>query len=394
MEHPTITIGGSVMSLIEEKAVECVFDLEPQQGEGASAMRRKLAAWLRYKSPAVQGDSSMLKHRAAKFVSAIALVFSVGLMVPAVSMAATPLGSGPNDALAPTGTTQHLNVGQEHWYAFHSDGADRDNNPSQVFIQMNAQPAGSARFNVWSTERLLARQVSDDPNKDAPPVGEGTRVAFKDGDNTLFRYNGALVWGAGFKKPVTYYVQVQQTGSQPSNYQLSITGDAVTFPTAAPMTTASSASSESPAPVVLPATGTMQAGSSMSTALVPSGAQMTLKPDQQQWYKVQVPGTRDDTARPTILAELTAQPAGAAKFTVWTADRLQARAISADPNKDAPAIGAGTEQTYKNGDNTLSRFNGDLVWKGDARDATTYYIVVEPTGSASVDYRLSTTFTQ
>jgi hypothetical protein len=386
--------GGSVMSPFQFKVMEDVLGPEPKQGDPVSAVHRKLTAWLRYKSPSIQEGSSMFKHGAAKFVSAMALVCSVGLMVPAVSMASAPSGSGPNDALAPTGTTQHLNVGQEHWYAFHSDGADRDNNPSQVFIQMNAQPAGSARFNVWSTERLLARQVSDDPHKDAPAVGEGTRVAFKDGDNTLLRYNGALVWGAGFKEPVTYYVQVQQTGSQPSNYQLSITGDAVTFPTAVQTTTASSASSESPAPVVLPATGTMQAGSSMSTALVPTGAPMTLKSGQQQWYRVQVPGTRDDAARPAILATLKAQQPGAAKFTVWTADRLHTRATSDDPNKDAPAIGSGTVQNYKDGANTLSRFNGDLVWKGDARDAATYYIVVEPTGSAPVDYQLSTTFTQ
>jgi hypothetical protein len=132
----------------------------------------------------------------------------------------------------------------------------------------------------------------------------------------------------------------------------------------------------------------------MSAALVPAGTEMTLKSGQQQWYRVQVPGTRDDEARPTILATLKAQPTGAAKFTVWTADRLHTRAISDDPNKDAPAIGSGTVQKYTDGANTLSRFNGDLVWKGDARDATTYYIVVEPTGSASVDYQLSTTFTQ
>lgn len=352
-----------------------------------------------------KGGISMFKSVFQRLALVLALVVVLGLMAPAAAaLADTPTGGGgPGDALAPTNTMQHLNVGQERWYAFHSDGADRDNTPSQVFIMLNAQPGGSARFNVWSTERLLARQVSSNPNKDAPAVGEGTQVAFKDGDNTLYRYNGALVWGAGFMHPVTYYVQVQQTGSQPTDYRLSITGDAVTFPTAtqnvqlAANTNSAPAASANNAPLTLPATGNQAspqespAGSSLDTAMGANGRLMSVKPGQQQWYKISVPGTSDSDAHPYVIADLKALAGGGARFTVWTTERLRAWAVSSNPNKDAPAVGVGAVETYKDGDTTLERYGGDLIWRGDAKNVVTYYILVEPTGSQPAQYQLFTT---
>jgi hypothetical protein len=345
----------------------------------------------------------MFKSQIQQGVSALAMIAVLSLMGPAAALADTPTGSGPSDALAPTNTMQHLNVGQERWYAFHSDGADRQNKPSQVFIMMKAQPDGGARFNIWSTERMLARQVSSDPNKDAPPVGEGTRVPFKDGDDTLYRYNGALVWGAGFMQPVTYYIQVQQTGSQPADYQLTVTGDAVTFPTAtqnanlAANTNSVPAASANNAPLTLPATGNQAApqespaGSSLDAAMSANGRLMSVRPGQQQWYKISAPGTSDSEAHPYVLADLKTLSGGGARFTVWTAERLHERAISSNPDKDAPALGVGSVETYKDGDTTLTRNGGDLIWRGDAKHAVTYYILVEPTGSQPAQYQLFTT---
>lgn len=345
----------------------------------------------------------MFKSRFRRVVSALALIAVLCLMGPAAALADTPTGTGPSDALAPTNTMQHLNVGQERWYAFHTDGADRQNNPSQVFVMLNAQPNGSARFNIWSTERMLARQVSSDPNKDAPPVGEGTQVSFKDGDNTLYRYNGALVWGAGFMHPATYYIQVQQTGSQPADYQLSVTGDAVTFPTAtqnvqlAANTNPAPAASASKAPLTLPATGNQASpqespsGSSLETAMSANGRLMNIRPGQQQWYKISVPGNSDTDLHPYVLTDLKTLSGGGARFTVWTAERLRERTVASNPDKDAPPLGVGVVETYKDGDTTLTRNSGDLIWRGDARNATTYYILVEPTGSQPAQYQLFTT---
>lgn len=349
----------------------------------------------------------MFKHKVQMMAFGLALVTAFSLTAPAVTMAQAPIGSGPNDALAPVSATQHLNVGQERWYAFHSAGADRDNNPSKVLIQLTAQPDGSAQFNIWSMERLRARAISTDPNKDAPAVGQGTKESYKDGDTTLYRFNGALVWDGGFMEPTTYYVQVQQVGSQPSDYQLSITGDAVTFPTATPSvylasSTTSSAAARAninTAPLVLPATGNQAApaaapaGSSLNTAvsaISASGRLMTIKPGAEQWFKISVPGTSDSDVHPYVFADLKNVSGGGANFEVWTPERLQARAISSDPNKDAPMVGAGTMETFKDGDNTVARYGGDMIWRGDAKNALTYYIVVKATGSQPAQYQLTT----
>jgi len=332
----------------------------------------------------------MFKHRHYKFVLALVLVLAVGFMTPAAGLAGAPTGTGPNDAMAPTGTYQHLNLGQEQWYVFYAAG--QQGSPAQALVTLLAQPDGSARFSIWNDNLLAKRATASNPNKDAPPLGQGTKQTYQSGDATLERFNGALAWMGGFTQPGKYYVQVQQSGLRPTDYLLNITGNALTFPTAMQATVGTLTSSASPAPEVLPATGTLQAGTSLSTAMIPTGAPMTVKPGQAHWYVIKVPGNHD--AHPTILTELRAQPQGAAKFTVWTADRLRTRASSTNPNKDAPPLGVGLVQTYKDGANTLSRFGGNPIWKGDGRDAATYYIVVEATGAVPADYQLLTTFTQ
>jgi hypothetical protein len=344
----------------------------------------------------------MVKNRFRQLAVAVALVAIVSAIVPAVGQAAGPGGTGPDDALAPGAGTQHLNVGQDLWYAFSTAGLDRNNNPSKVLVRMSVQPAGSATFFIWDRQRLAARAISTNPNQDDPPVGQGTILTTKDGDNTVARYNGDLIWTNAFQAPTTYYVQVRQTGSQPSDYTLSITGDAVSFPAAAaPVQLAASnpgqaaGATASSAPLILPATGNQPAaGSGPDTALPATGQPMTVKPGQQIWYKIQFPGTSDSTVHPVVFAELVGDPGTGINFDVWTAERLRARAVSDNPDKDAPPVGMGTVLNYKSGDKTLARYGGNLIWKGDAKDAGTYYFVVQTSGQTPVQYQLYTTLQQ
>lgn len=343
----------------------------------------------------------MFKRQFRLLAFVVALLSITGLMVPAVGMAAGPTGMGPGDALAPAGVAQHLNPGQTTWYVFSTAGKDADNSPSNVLVRLHAQPAGSAAFNIWSQGRLQARPAADNPDKDEPPVGQGTIQFTKDGDATVARYGGDLIWSDAFLVPTTYYVEVRQTGAQPSDYTLSITGDAVSFPTAAPQVklaantnSARTNSAANQAPLVLPATGQAAAGSQMNTALMATGQTMTLKPGQQQWYRVDVPGTRDDNAHPKVLAELVSTSGNRPNFVVWTPDRLRARDLADNPDRDAPPVGRGMLLQYADGAATLSRYGGDLIWQGDASKAATYYIVVESSGQTPAQYQLHVTTQQ
>ena len=46
--------------------------------------------------------------------------------------------------------------------------------------------------------------------------------------------------------------------------------------------------------------------------------------------------------------------------------------------------------TYQDGSQTLERENGNLTWSGDASYGGTFYIVVESTSSAPIQYALNT----
>src|SRR5512136_2643655 len=131
----------------------------------------------------------MFKKQLSRFALMAALVTTLGVMAPSLGQAAGPTGTGPDDAMAPTGTMEHLNVGQSRWYAFSSAGKDRNGDPSHVLITLYAQPDGSAGFNIWTPERLAERAASTNPNKDAPPVGVGAKVEYTRNDNTRDLFN-------------------------------------------------------------------------------------------------------------------------------------------------------------------------------------------------------------
>ena len=156
----------------------------------------------------------------------VALVLLVGLMTPALSLAA---GSTPNAPLAVSAQSRRLEVGGQDWYAFTTAGKDSNNNPSHVLITLNATPDGSATFKVWTAEGLREK-ATEDPGKPVYAMGEGTTAQYQDGGKTLERYGGDLVWYNGFNVGGTFYVQVAQTGSTASDYLLTIAGDNVSFP--------------------------------------------------------------------------------------------------------------------------------------------------------------------
>jgi hypothetical protein len=330
----------------------------------------------------------MFKQQISRFAMVAALVTSIGFMAPAMALAAGPTGVGPNDAIAPSPNWQHLNIGQSRWYAFTSEGKDKNGDPSHVLITMYAQPGGSAGFNLWTPERLRERAAAtDDPDKYVSPVGVGRAVDIsKNDDQSRFAFNHALVWAGGFDVKSTLLVEVYQTGSQASDYLLSITGDEVTFPT--------SGTASQPAQAMAPAAqAALAGGSSPNNAAAPSPNWQHLNIGQSRWYAFTSDG-KDKNGDPShVLITMYAQPGGSAGFNIWTAERLRERAASDDPNKDAPPVGVGApvQMTNSNGDVTETLFNHALVWAGGFDSRQTYLIEVYQTGSQPSDYLLSIT---
>jgi hypothetical protein len=334
----------------------------------------------------------MFKKQLNRFALVAALVTTLGLMAPTIGLAAGPTGTGPNDAMAPTGTIEHLNAGQSRWYVFHSAGKDKNGDPSHVLITLFAQPDGSAGFNVWTKERLAEHLTAANPDKDAPPVGEGTKLQLNSADNPNPKYlfNGALIWAEGFVFPSTYLVEVYTTGSQASDYTLTITGDAVTFPTS--VTTSQRDQASTPAMQAALA-GMPSGGTGPDNALAPSPDWQHLNVGQSRWYAFSSAG-KDKNGDPShVLITLFAQPDGSAGFNVWTKERLAEHAVADNPDKDAPPIGEGTKLQFSSPDNPNTKygFNGALIWAGGINEAGTYFVEVYQTGTQASDYQLSIT---
>lgn len=331
------------------------------------------------------------------FVAAMVMV--LGLLTPAFTLAAGAPGSGPDSALAPSAMTVHLNSGQQQWYIFHTDGADADGNPSNVSVMLTASPAGSATFNIWTPAEINQMSFNDFDHP-VKPVGSGTVQTFKSGDETLTRYGGALLWVDRPKAGGTFYVQVNAVGN--TDYQLSISGSSLSFPTqyvqampqaqpqqlgprTLPLTGNAAAPQAAPAqaPQAAPA-----AGISPSTALAISGRTMTLLPGQQQWFRFSFGGDGNKDDNPQVTVHMSTD-GGNASFLVWTPERLS-DFNTASSDQKVSAVGMGTQITSKDSDgNRVIQYGGDLFWVGSGRVGGTYYVVVQSHSGEPIHYTLN-----
>jgi hypothetical protein len=269
-------------------------------------------------------------------------------------------GTGPADALTPTGEWMPLAVGQQDWYAFDYDGGD-----TAVLVRMGTSPSGSATFTVWTPENVRQWVAGEKPT----PIGSGA---------TSDLFGSDLIWTGSFSFPGTYYIRVEQTGGSPGFYALSVSGKGVSFPPAKVETAAVAAPAAAKAapqakmaaePVA--AAAKANAGTGPDDALTPTGEWAPLAVGQQVWYELPQAGGGS-----TILARMAVDPKGSAGFKILTPDqvRLWAAGQSFEP------VGRGA---------TSDAFGGDLVWTGSFKTPGAYYIVVEQTGPNAGGYQLS-----
>jgi Tol biopolymer transport system component len=152
----------------------------------------------------------------------ILLVAAVLMAGMVTALAAAAAGTGPDDALAPTGEWQPLHAGESHWYAFQYPG-----DGSQIQVQLEAVPQEGASFDVWTPGGIERWALG----LEAGPIGGGSAAPSA---------GGKLLWSGSFNTPGTYYVVVEHAGNQPgaTYYLLEVSGDGVSFSTAPPPATA------------------------------------------------------------------------------------------------------------------------------------------------------------
>ena len=277
----------------------------------------------------------MFKKLSTLVMAGVIFVSLLGFTGGSVALAATA-GSGPESALAPAGKWMPLAVGQETWYTFNYAG-----DGSQILARMGVDPAGSATFSVWTPANVQQRAQGGT----VTPIGQGAA-------NDLF--GGDLVWTGNFNLPGAYYVVVDQAGSTPGNYALTVSGSGVSFP--------------QPKQVKAPASG--------AKPMAPTGNSSPLAAGQQHWYTFDYTGDNSE-----ILARMSVDPAGSAEFSVWTPALFQ-QLGQAGPGDKVDPVGRGAV------DNGLG---GDLVWQGKFDAPGTYHILVDQVGSVPGSYSLNVT---
>lgn len=135
------------------------------------------------------------------------------------------VGTGPDNALAPSAEWTAISEGDVYWYAFdyrgrHEFEEDEDDEDVAVWIAtpvhiwLDAEPDGAVAFGIWTEEQVRLWSLGEEVD----PVGRGT-----ENENEL----GDLSWAGSLGNPGRYYVMVEHQGTEPGSFRLNISGEDV-----------------------------------------------------------------------------------------------------------------------------------------------------------------------
>jgi hypothetical protein len=314
----------------------------------------------------------------------MALVAIISLLVAPGLVLAGSAGSGPDEALTPTGTWTQIDAGEQHWYAFeyrgHHKYTDADDEQeddvamwvgSQVEVSMDVEPDLRAGFKIVTPEQVTVWAAGQELEN----CGCGTENESVPAE---------LFWSGNFSQPGTYYVVVEHTGpgTEPAFYTLQIQGQDVSLPEHGP----AEAVVETPAEVE-PAEPLSQAGSGPEDALAPSDEWVLLPVGETYWFAFQYQGHHrywgeddEEVLSAWVGSELKilldVEPDGGATFSVWTPEQVRRWGLG----EDVDPVGRGTENENE---------PGDLFWSGSFAEPGRYYVVVEHQGTAPSSFQLS-----
>ena len=323
------------------------------------------------------------------------LVFTLISVSPVVAEATS--GDGPFDAMAPTEEWQTLDSGQYRWYVFHFDRVeDEMNHP--IEIKMVAEPYNSALLTIRNQD-----QVDE-------WVREGEHLHF--GCTTMVNEDADVngkpdyqQWAGALTASGDYYLVVEHARdvSEQANYQFTINGHDITFPTLEAVEAEPVASLE-PEPVAMADEGTMDENLTTETfaltiepaaaaaelmgtgpdfAMAPTGAWTELKAGEYHWYKINYDYDDDWTEPMTI--ELYSDPLDAAVLTVRNGH--QAELWRQDGTHEhfgccvRPEVTSQVESDDEDDEEGLmideTEKLAEAIWSAHMTESGEYYLVVE-----------------
>ncbi|MCB0062699.1 MAG: hypothetical protein KDE19_11310, partial [Caldilineaceae bacterium] len=335
------------------------------------------------------------------------------LAVPAVgdrllqTDGASDAGSGPENALTPTGEQVTLDAGEWRWYTFeYASDSDGDTEPSEAIAELQMTEPGSIDFEVWTQDDIRRWRNGEDFS----PTGAGTPAFTGEEDGTDQRNRSLLRWVGSGEATVQYYIIVQNQTDSQASYSLTVTGPTVSFIGPGDSTldepTATNAMTDT---TTMTDTGTMTGttsgdmasddmsdtsamlagGTGPNDALTPSSGSRTLAAGERRWYTFRYNSDGDfDTEPEEVIAELQMSRPGALSFEVWSQDDLRRW----QNREDFTPTGAGTPAfVIESGDNVDNRDRSLLRWVGGGEGTVDYYLIVENNSDSAASYRLSVT---
>jgi hypothetical protein len=308
------------------------------------------------------------------------------LLSPVLVVADTSGGTGPDDALAPSGEWTPLTKGDVHWYAFEYQGhqemqeveEEEDKEKavwvsSTIQILLDSEPDEGVVFSVWTPENIRLWALG----QEVEPIGRGGEDEHAPGD---------LCWCGTFQEAGTYYVVVEHSGQGPDTpyYNLEIRGRDVSFsaPTGMPAAAAQPAADDAEIAAV-----EETAGTGPDNALAPGDEWVSISEGDVLWYAFQYQGhhifeeDEDDEEVAIWVASpveiwLDAEPDQDVVFSIWNEDQVRAWS----QGEEIEPVGRGTENENE---------SGDLFWAGSLGNPGRYYVVVEHQGTTPGVFTLS-----
>ena len=290
-------------------------------------------------------------------------------------------GTGPDDALSPTGEETTLGAGETRWYTFKYDW-DGESDPSEAIAELRMNTPGAIDFEVWSQDDLNAWRNGED----FTPMGAGTPAFATGDDSNNNRDRSLLRWVGSSAATVTYHLIVSNNSDSEVSFTLMVMGDTVSFPAPAEMADMGAMTETMTMTDSMAMTDTvMLMGIGPDDAMTPNGRREVITPEATRWYtfKYEWDGESDPS---NVVAELRMAEAGTVSFEVWSQDDLAAWFN----NEDFTPTGAGTPAFALSSDSTTGNRDRSLLrWVGGGEATVTYYILVENDSDADAVYRLS-----
>lgn len=320
-----------------------------------------------------------MSYRYRTGILVIVLMLAVVLFWTGSAVAFVPQGTGPDEAMIPTGQWTEIESGEYHWYAFHFDyDADRVADP--IEIRMYAEPYDVATLTVRNAEQAELWRTDGEQEH----FGCCTMVDIDNDENGNPDY---AIWAGSLRSSGTYYIVVEHARnvSTPGMYRFTMSGEGLTFPTSAPVTAAEESTAEAaettavaPEPRVV-----AEAGSGPDLAMIPTGEWTTINEGEYHWYTFYFDYDEDYKTEAVEIRMYTDIYDGA---TLTVRNTEQAELWRTDGEQEH--FGCCTMVDIDRDEDGKADY---AVWAGSLRASGPYYIVVEHARNMSgpVAYRFT-----